>query len=193
MTCNWILKAEEKDSLALTQPQKYAVLKMYCAASHFSKEEKDALKALVLKDDNTDEGKVVAKACELILPEAELKERLWKEITDPETKEPQKDLMQKMGCFFQRRQQLDLIKPFFAKYYECLQKVAETRDREFTEVFMNHLNPSFMGGEEDLAQFTSILSKVNPEQEFVVNFLKKQIESIELFRKSRALCEKFKA
>lgn len=70
--------------------------------------------------------------------------------------------------------------------------MAESRDREFAEIFMNHLNPSFMGGEEDLAQFTSILSKVNPEQEFVVNFLKKQIESIELFRKSRALCEKFK-
>lgn len=56
MSCKWILKAEEKDSLALTQPQKYAILKMYCAATHFSKEEKDALKAHVLKDDNSDEG-----------------------------------------------------------------------------------------------------------------------------------------
>jgi len=74
-----------------------------------------------------------------------------------------------------------MIKPYFAKYYDMLQKVAESRDREFCEVFMNNLNPSFMGGDDDLAKFKEILSKVNPEQEFVVNFLKKQIESIELY------------
>jgi len=71
--------------------------------------------------------------------------------------------------------------------------VAETRDREFTEKFMNNLNPSFMGGDDDLAKFKDILSKINPEKDFVVNFLKKQIESIEIYQKSRALCANFKA
>lgn len=86
-----------------------------------------------------------------------------------------------------------MIKPYFAKYYDLLQKVAETRDREFTEKFMNHLNPSFMGGDDDLAKFKDILSKIKPEQEFVINFLKKQIESIEIYQKSRTLCKNFKA
>jgi len=97
LTSEWILKPQ--DTLSLTPAQKYAVLKMYCASSEFTKEQKEALKESVLKDDNTDEAKIVAKACELILPEAELKEKLWAEIIDPETKEPQKDLMQKMVCF----------------------------------------------------------------------------------------------
>lgn len=69
------------------------------------------------------------------LPDADLKAKLWREITDPDSKEPQKDLKQKMACFFQPRLQLDLIKPYFQKFYEELPKVVQMRNREFTEVF----------------------------------------------------------
>jgi len=71
--------------------------------------------------------------------------------------------MQKMSCFFQRRQQKDLIMPYFEKYYEMLPKVAATRDREFTEIFMKNLTPAFMARDEDLKAFKAILEKTNKE------------------------------
>jgi hypothetical protein len=58
LTSQWILKPQ--DDLSLTPTQKYSVLKMYCASPDFTKEQKDALKEQVMKDDKTDEGKVVA-------------------------------------------------------------------------------------------------------------------------------------
>jgi hypothetical protein len=182
----------EKPALVLTKPQKQAVLKVYWACPDFNMESKKALKDVVLKDDNSDAAKICAQSCDMILPEAALKEDLWKKITDPDSKEPQKDLLLKMGCFMQKRQQLSLIEPYFAKYYEILPKVAETRNREFTEIFMAHLSPASMARDEDLKQFQAILEKANKEQEFFVLFLKKQIEAIEISQKARALCEKFK-
>jgi len=58
-----------------------------------------------------------------------------------------------MQCFMQRRQQLDLIKPYFKKYYEMLPEIIKTRDREFAEIFMNNMNPAFMAGDDDLEAF----------------------------------------
>lgn len=79
MMSQWVLKEADKvdGHFVLTKEQKYSVLKMYHACAEFTKEQKDALKAVVLKDDTSDEGKAVAKACEMILPDAKLKEELW--------------------------------------------------------------------------------------------------------------------
>lgn len=102
LMANWILKESEnvKGYFKLTSAQKYSVLKTYHACPEFSVDQKKALKEAVIKDDKTDEGQVVAKACDMLLPDAELKEKLWTEICDPETKEPLKELTQKVMCFF---------------------------------------------------------------------------------------------
>lgn len=53
--------------------------------------------------------------------------------------------------------------PFFDRYYANLKNVVETRNREFAEVYMEHLTPAFMARDEDLVQFTEILKQANPE------------------------------
>lgn len=126
-----------------------------------------------MKDDTSDEGAVVARACDMILPDAELKEKLWAQICDAETKEPLKELTQKVMCFFQRRQQLNLLEPYFEKYYSLLNKTIETRNREFAEIFMNHMSPAFMARDSDLERFNQILKDAKPETEFFILFLKK--------------------
>jgi len=50
---------------------------MYHASSAFTQDQKDVLRCKVLKDDRSDEGQVVLKASELILPSEELKAKLW--------------------------------------------------------------------------------------------------------------------
>lgn len=54
---------------------------------------------------------------------------------------------------------------------------------------MNHLSPAFMARDVDLKKFQAMQNDSNPE--FFTLFLKKQIESIEVSKKARLLCESF--
>ena len=54
---------------------------------------------------------------------------------------------------------------------------------------MEHMSPAFMARDEDHEQFSEILKQANPEQEFFILFLKRQIETIDIIRRSRILCQ----
>lgn len=98
MMSEWMIKDDSE--FKLDPAQRYSVLKTYHACPDFTVEQKKALKDAVMKDDTTDEGQICARACDLLLPDAALKEDLWKQINDAETKETLKDITQKIGCFF---------------------------------------------------------------------------------------------
>ena len=98
-----------------------------------------------------------------------------------------------MKGFFQRNQQLDLIQPYFEKYFDVLGEIVERKDREYAEIFMNTLSPAFMARDSDEKAFRDYLR--NPafaERNFFILFLKKQMEIIETVRKSRNLCDSSK-
>jgi len=71
----------------LKNTQKYTILKAYYSSAEFTSEEKASLRDAVMKDDNNDEAKVVAVQCDSLVPYDTVKEALWAEITDAETKE----------------------------------------------------------------------------------------------------------
>ena len=73
-----------------------------------------------------------------------------------------------------------------------LDKVVNERDREFAELFMKTLSPAFMAREKDLKEFQNLLDKTSEERDYFILFLKAQIETIEITKKSRHLCETFK-
>jgi len=155
----WILTGkvsfgDEEIKVELTADQKYQVIKSYWASPHFTLDEKKALRTKALEGDGSDNAMIVSKVCEWSLPDQELKKKLWSEITDLSSKEALKELNLKMQGFWQRRQQLDLIEPYFDQYYSILEKVVEVREREFAESFMNNLSPAFMARETDEKTFT---------------------------------------
>ena len=82
--------------------------------------------------------------------------------------------------------------PYFEKYYATVWKIVENRDREFSEVFMNGLSPAFMARDTDETAFKELFSRTTDETHFSSLFLKKQIETIDIIKKSRHLCETFK-
>lgn len=96
---------------------------------------------------------------------------------------------QKISGFWSRYQQLDLIQPYFDKYYQILHDVIEKKDREFAQIFMTSLSPAFLARDEDEQQFKALLAKANTEKHFYIQFLKQQLEFIETSRKARKLCE----
>ena len=178
--------------IELTQPQKHQILEAFYASPHFSTDEKKALRQKALEDDNSDAAQTVHLVCEYSLPDPELKQSLWEAITDPETKDSLRDTTLKMQGFWQRKQQLDLIAPYFDKYYQILESVVQTRDREFAELFMEQLSPAFMARPQDEEAFAQMLERCSPERQYFSLFLKKQIETMETTSKSRYLCENYK-
>ena len=64
-----------------------------------------------------------------------------------------------MQGFWQRKQQLNLITPYFEKYYGCLEQIVETRDRAFAETFMDSFTPAFMARDVDEKHFQRMLEK----------------------------------
>lgn len=82
--------------------------------------------------------------------------------------------------------------PYYEKYYAILKRVVDTRDREFAEAFINGLSPAFMAREQDEQAFSELLSRTTEDTHFFTLFLKKQVEVIDLIKKSRHLCETFR-
>ena len=80
----------------------------------------------------------------------------------------------KINGFFRRNQQLDLITPYFEKYFDVLGEVVEKRDREFAEIFMETLSPAFMAREQEEKAFREYLrNPIYQERDFFIRFLKK--------------------
>ena len=198
MTASWIHEGKividgQELNFQLTANHKYEILKAFYASPHFTLDEKKALKEKALEGDESDKAKSTSKICDFSLPDPALKEQLWKEITDAQTTDTLAELRNKISGFQQRKQQLDLMTPYFEKYYGIVNKIVESRDREFAEVFMAHLSPAFMAREEDNTAFGELLKNANEEKyEYFVLFLKKQIEAIDVIKRSRNLCETFK-
>jgi hypothetical protein len=108
------------------------------------------------------------------LPDPALKDKLWSEITEEDNKYPLIKLTSKMQGFFQRYHQMELIKGYATNYYEVLPRIVEKRDREFTEKFMNIMNPCFLAREEDETAFKTLRdSSAAKNNDFFDIFLKK--------------------
>ena len=136
VAADWILNGKvtvDGDALncELTPQQKYTIVKKYWASTDFNQGEKDTLKEKVFSNDESDAGLSVQKVLPWSLPDEALKTKLWEEITDPNSKESLMDVRMKISGFWQPGQQLDLMTPYFEKYYAILKKVIDERDREF--------------------------------------------------------------
>jgi len=84
----------------LTNDHKYAILKRYYSSIEFTLDEKHALKEATFKSDDSDAGKKVQKVCDYSLPDEKLKEKLWEEILDANTKDSLMDSRLKIQGFW---------------------------------------------------------------------------------------------
>lgn len=194
MAAQWIETSQvqigDQTLSELTANQKYAILQNYYASSYFNTDQKKALKEKTFAGDESDKAKKVELQCDQSLPDPEQKERIWATVTDLDNTETLQSIQIKLSGFFRRNQQLDLIEPYFTKYFDMLGMVVDRKDREYAEAFMNTLSPAFMATEQIESQFREYLrNPVYQDRNFFVLFLKKQMEIIETVRKSRKLCE----
>mmetsp|Transcript_23446 Transcript_23446/g.36122 ORF Transcript_23446/g.36122 Transcript_23446/m.36122 type:complete len:210 (-) Transcript_23446:25-654(-) len=196
MAAKWIESPDKLEiygapiEFELTPEQKYKFIENFYASSYFDSDTKKALKEKIFESDTSDKGKKVQLLCDQSLPDPEQKERIWASITNFENEDTLETAQIKMQGFFKKNQQLELIQPYFEKYFDVMGEVVEKKDREFAEIFLNSMSPAFMARDSDETAFREYLR--NPafkERSFFILFLKKQMETIETVRKSRHLCE----
>ena len=132
------------------------------------------MKEKVFEGDTTDKGQNIQLLCDQSLPDADQKERIWVSITALDSEDSLNISQIKMKGFFQRNQQLELIEPYFDKYFDVLGEIVERKDREYAEIFMNTLSPAFMARDSDEKAFRDYLrNPVFAERNFFILFLKK--------------------
>jgi len=197
LTADWIMNdkiviEDEEVDIELQPAQKYDILKVYWAHTAFSLDEKKALRDKALDGDNSDNSKNVIKVLDWSLPDAALKERLWSEILDDQSGASLMENRLKVQGFWQRSLQPELLAPYFEMYYATIKRVIDTRDREFAEIFMNGMSPAFNAREQDESAFNELLGRCTDDTHFFTIFLKKQVDMIEVIKKSRHLCETFR-
>jgi len=115
---------------------------------------------------------------------------LWDEITDVKSTDSVPETKLKIEGFFQKSQ-LDLIKPYFDKYYSVVKDLVGKKDRNWSEVFIAGLSPAFMGREEDEKAFQKLHDEQNDFSHFFPIFLKKQVEAIGWKKECKKLIEEF--
>ena len=101
----------------MTPEHRYAVIKTIYSSKHFTIEEKQALKDKAFANDTSDKAHQVQSTCDYALPDAALKEKLWNDFIDPNCTDSVLVGEQKVSGFWNKYQQLDLIEPYFEKYY----------------------------------------------------------------------------
>lgn len=172
----------------------YMIIKKYWASSDFSLEQKQALRDKLFAKDDSDAANECKKVIEWSLPDEKLKEQLWNEITDAETKDPLKESKLKMEAFMKIASQPDLMKPYYEKYLTILPEIVEKRDREFAQTFCNNLTHAVVADEKDEAAFKALLEKTpHGSEHFFTQFLKRQIEAIDISKKAKKLCKDYLA
>jgi len=100
----------------------------------------------------------------------------------------------KMEAFMKIASQPDLMKPYYEKYLAIIPEVVEKRDREFAQTFLNNLTFAVVADEKEEAAFQALLAKeLHGSEHFLTQFLKKQIEAIDISKKAKKLCKDYLA
>ena len=71
----------------LTTDHKYKIIQSIYASPHFDNDEKRKLRDKCFENDKSDRAQTIMKICDYSMPSAELKEKLWSEMTDPESQD----------------------------------------------------------------------------------------------------------
>lgn len=101
---------------------KHSIIKAISKDEKLSKEAKLEIIEKTLGDDKSDLASAARETCLAGFPDAEIKARVWAEISDPHSTESVYTRQAKMNGFYSWKQQ-ELTAPYIAKFYEDFPKI----------------------------------------------------------------------
>lgn len=111
--------SNEESLCSLNRSHILLILKKLFKLSLLTTVEKLKLLEEVLKDDKSDIATRTRMACMASIPDAQTKEQVWNELTDPKSQFSLYEKSAKMSGFYSF-DQMDLCSPYFEKFYEVL-------------------------------------------------------------------------
>jgi len=125
---------------SLGTTQKQTIAKILFKSRDFTTEFKNQFLEEVLGDDKTDLSERTRATCRAGLPDPEIKASIWKEITDPDNSDSLYMRSAKMAGFYSW-DQLDIIEPYFDKFFDCLAELHEKCTHKKFESFFYSMLP----------------------------------------------------
>ena len=144
LSLRWVdsnaITKDEKSIYALKTTHKHTVLKTHFQNANHSYETKISAMEKIMGSDNSDIAIRCKAACMAGLPDAENKAKVWAEITDPSSQESLYVRGAKMSGFY-CSDQLELISPYFEKYFEVLPMLNEKTTYKYLNQFFHAMLP----------------------------------------------------
>lgn len=118
------ITVDGKSLYKLAKKHNYSILSRMFKSKSFSVEQKNAKLEKVIGDDKTDVAENTRAKCYAGLPDAEVKAKVWAEITDPHSKESVYLRTAKIQGFYSW-DQVDILAPYFDQFYEVIAPLAK--------------------------------------------------------------------
>ena len=177
--------AENKAELfKLGQRHKYSILKKIFEEPSISAAEKHELLTKTIGDDKSDIAENTKETCLALLPTAENKAQVWAQLIDTNSTDSIYKRGAKIGGFYSWKQ-LDLIRPYFDKFYEVLPLVYEKSTFKYVETF-NSLLPRMEINDSHIVKLIALKLQTPDNNTNFANLLN---ENIELVMRSKQIRE----
>jgi len=94
----------------------------------------------VLADDQSDIAQDAKLGCFAAIPDAKMKEQVWKEFTDPKSKLSEKEKEAQMAHFYNFDQK-DMLKPYHKMYFSNMLEMYKNNSYKFFKSYFGALLP----------------------------------------------------
>ena len=175
--------ATKAEVFKLGKKHQYSILKKLFEEPTVEHATKLALLEKVLGEDKSDIAQNTRDTCMALLPSAEGKAQVWAAITDVTSTESIYKRGAKMGGFYSYKQ-MDLISPYFDKFFEDLPKIYEKQAFKYVETFFHSLLPRMDIKDEHIVKLLSLKLQVPDNNTNFANLIN---EGIELVMRSKAV------
>ena len=163
---------------------RYSILKKIFEEPSIPVPEKHELLAKVIGDDKSDIAENTKETCIALIPTAENKAHVWEQLTDTNSTESIYKRGAKMGGFYSWKQ-LDLIRPYFDKFYEVLPHIYEKSTFKYVENFYTLL-PRMEIKDEHIVKLLALKLQTADNNTNFANLLN---ENLELVMRSKQVRE----
>lgn len=149
------ITADGKDLHELALKHKYAILKVLFKSPEFDSEFKHELLEKTIGEDKSDIAANTRAVCRASLPDPEIKAQVWAEITDTSSTESLYLRRSKMAGFYSW-DQLDLLAPYFEKFYEVLPELSEKTTYKYLDTFFHSMLPRMHISDSHIVKLVSL-------------------------------------
>lgn len=120
-----------------------------------------------------------------LIPTAESKAKIWEEVTDVNSTESIYKRAAKMGGFYSYKQ-LDIVRPYFDKFFDVLPQVYEKQAFKYVENFFHSLLPRMDIKDEHIVRLLTLKLQTPDNNTNFANIIN---EGLELTMRSKSVRE----